>query len=128
MTYNELIEIFELRPIKDDQELDQAIKIVDKLTNLATYNIDEQDYLDILSDIVEKYEKEKHPIAPVSDIEMFRHLLESKGITQLKTSKETGICISTISAILAGRRRMNRDHMVKLGKFFKVDPSVFISE
>ncbi len=35
-----------------------------------------RDYLDILTDIVEKYEADEHPMPPVSDAAMLHHLIE----------------------------------------------------
>ena len=43
----------------------------------------EQDYLDVLTDIVERYEDETHPMPEVSDAAMLRHLIDASGVTQV---------------------------------------------
>ena len=49
-----------------DRDLDQA----------------ERDYLDVLSDLVEKYEQENHPIVPASDAAMIRYLLDLRKLAR----------------------------------------------
>ena len=65
--YLELILEFPLRPIRSDAELDRAVKMIDSLVDKDKLSAGEQDYLDVLSDLVEKYEAEEHPMAPLSD-------------------------------------------------------------
>src|SRR4051794_36379992 len=80
--YLELVRKFPLRPIRNDKDLDRAIAIIDALIDQDKLSPDEEDYLDVLSDLVKKYETEHHPIPPVSDAEMLRHLIEARGTTQ----------------------------------------------
>ncbi len=89
---------------------------------------DEEDYLDVLGDLVEKYETSAHPIPPVSDADMLRHLIEAKGVTQAEVAEETGISRSTISEILSGKRTLNRRHIDALAGFFHVSPAVFLAK
>jgi len=65
--YFELVRQFPLRPIRSDAELDRAIALLDSLVDREDLDPDESDYLDVLGDIVEKYEGQEHPIAPASD-------------------------------------------------------------
>src|SRR5947209_18286411 len=60
--YLDLVRRFPLRPIRSEAELDRAIAMIDSLVDQETLSLDEQDYLDVLSDIVEKYETETHPL------------------------------------------------------------------
>jgi len=87
---------------------------------------EERDYLDVLSGLVERYEKERHPMPPVSDAEMLRHLIEAKSVTQVQVARATGIAESTISAVLAGNRRLNREHIEKLARYFHVGARAFL--
>ena len=123
--YLELVQQFPLRPIRSDRELDEAVKMIDSLLSRPSLLPEEEDYLDVLGDLVKRYESDTHPIAPVSDAEMLSHLIEAKGVTQTEISESTGIAISTISEILAGKRALNRSHIGKLAKYFKVSPGVF---
>jgi HTH-type transcriptional regulator / antitoxin HigA len=123
--YLELVLHFPLRPIRSDKDLNAAVKMVDSLLDRKDLALEEADYLEVLGDLIEQYESEAHPIAPVSDVEMLRHLIEAKGVSQTEVSKATGIADSTISEVLRGKRSLNRHHIGKLVKYFHVSPDVF---
>jgi len=123
--YFELVLQFPLRPIRSDEELGHAVQVVDALVGKPCLSQEEEDYLDVLSDLVERYESEAHPMPPVSDAELLRHLIEAKGVSQTEVSRATGIADSTISEVLAGKRSLNRAHIGKLARYFKVSPNVF---
>lgn len=123
--YFELVLQFPLRPIRSDKELNAAVKMVDSLLDRKNLASEEEDYLEVLGDLIEQYESKAHPIAPVSDVEMLRHLIEAKGVSQTEVSKATGIADSTISEVLKGKRALNRSHIGKLTRYFSVSPDVF---
>src|SRR3954452_12220426 len=89
--YLELIRRFPLRPLRTDEELGQAVAIVDSLVDREQLDADEEDYLQVLGTLVEQYEDEHHPLPPVSDADMLRYLIESRGVTQAKVAQGTGI-------------------------------------
>jgi HTH-type transcriptional regulator/antitoxin HigA len=80
----------------------------------------------VLSDLVEKYETTHHPIPDASPVEMLKFFIEDRNTNQRAVALRSGIAVSTMSEILAGRRRMNLEHMHKLAAFFKVDVGVFL--
>jgi HTH-type transcriptional regulator/antitoxin HigA len=123
--YMELVQRAPLRPIRSDVELDRAIAMVDELIDRDDLVDDEVDYLDVLSDLIERYESAIYPVPSVSDAEMLAHLIEAKGVTQADVARETGIAVSTVSEVLAGKRTLNRHHIGKLAKYFSVGPTVF---
>ncbi|MGO8744806.1 MAG: helix-turn-helix domain-containing protein [Thermoguttaceae bacterium] len=123
--YFDLVLQFPLRPIRSDEELDRAVRMVDSLLDRRDLAPEEEDYLDVLGDLIERYEEEAHPMAPVSDSEMLRHLIEAKDVSQTEVAAETGIADSTISEVLKDKRSLNRSHIGKLAKYFNVSPGVF---
>jgi HTH-type transcriptional regulator/antitoxin HigA len=123
--YLTLIRTFPLRPLRSEAELDEALVIIDTLVVKDALAAAEADYLAVLSDLVEQYEAAAHPIPPASDAEMLRHLLEAKVVTQGQVARDTGIAESTLSAVLAGKRRLTREHIGKLARYFQVAPGVF---
>jgi HTH-type transcriptional regulator/antitoxin HigA len=125
--YFELVRRFPLRPIRSDSELDAAIAVIDSLLDRADLDPAEEDYLDVLGDLVKRYETEAHPMPPVSDADMLRYLIETRETTQTKVSGATGIAESTLSEILAGKRGLNRKHIEALARHFKVSPAVFMN-
>jgi HTH-type transcriptional regulator / antitoxin HigA len=59
--YLQLVCQFPLRPLRSEAELDKAIAMVDSLVDRPRLSRGEQDYLDVLADIVERY--------PVTEVE-----------------------------------------------------------
>ncbi len=123
--YLKLVQRVPLRPIRSDGELDRAIAMVDELVDRVNLGIDEQDYLDVLGDLIERYESEAHPIPSASDAAMLAHLIEAKGVTQADVARAGRIAESTISEVLAGKRKLNRTQIGKLAQYFHVGPTVF---
>jgi HTH-type transcriptional regulator/antitoxin HigA len=126
--YFELIRVFPLRPIRSDEELDRAIARVDALLASDDLGAGEQDYLDVLGDLIEKYESTNHPIPDAPPADVLRHLIDARGVTQAKVAADNRIAESTISAILSGKRVPNRKHVMTLARYFKVSPAVFLPD
>lgn len=123
-SYLELVLAFPLASIKSDAHLDAAQKVMDRLLARDELDDGEEMYLDALSDLVAAYEDEHHAIEPASDADMLRHLLEARGVTQAQLSRDTAIPKSTISEILAGKKRFSRQMIRKFADYFRVDVSV----
>src|ERR671935_431651 len=113
-SYLELVASFPLASIKSDEQLQEAQKVMDRLLARGELDDGEEMYLDALSDLVAAYEDEHHAIAPASDAEMLRHLMEAKGVTQAQLSRDTAIPKSTISEVLAGKKPFSRQMIRKL--------------
>jgi HTH-type transcriptional regulator/antitoxin HigA len=126
--YLALVQELPLKPIRSERELDRAIAMIDGLLDRGELALEEQDYLDVLSDIVEKYEEEHHPMPPVTGPEMLRYLIEIRGVNQNDVAAETGIAESTLSEILSGKRSLGARHMPALARYFRVNPGVFVSD
>ena len=117
---------FPLRPIRTDEDLARANAIIAEMIARDDLDAAEDDYLDVLGDLVWKYEEDAHPLPSVSGEDVLRHILESRELSQAELSRGTGIAEPTISAILAGRRSLNRDHIAALSAYLGVSPAVFI--
>jgi len=124
--YLDLIRKLPLRPIRSELELDRAIAMVDALSDRGTLSPDQHDYLLVLCGLVEDYEDEHHPIPAVSGVPMLRYLIESKGISQARVAAGAGIAESTLSEILAGKRKLGIKYITVLARYFKVDPGLLI--
>jgi HTH-type transcriptional regulator/antitoxin HigA len=123
-SYLELVRTFPLASIKSDEHLEAAQAVMDQLLAKGELDDGEEMYLDALGDLVGAYEDEHHAIAPASDADMLRHLMEAKEVTQTQLSRETGIAKSTISEVLAGKRAFSRQMIRKFAGYFRVDVSV----
>ncbi|AGA27796.1 helix-turn-helix domain-containing protein [Singulisphaera acidiphila] len=126
--YMELVAAFPLRPLRSEAQLDRAIKVVDGLIDQAKRTKDEEDYLDVLGTLIEGYEEVHHPMGEVSGIGMLIHLMEARGVNQAGVSQGASLPLSTVSEILAGKRKLNVKHIKALSRFFKVAPGLFIDQ
>ena len=126
--YLDLVRQFPLRPLRSDADLDAAIAVIDALLDRRALTAPEQDYLDVLSDLVEAYEAEMVAMGPVGDAELLRFLIEQKSVTQAGAAAGAGIAESTISEVLGGKRKLNRTQIAKLARYFHVEPGVFLSD
>jgi HTH-type transcriptional regulator/antitoxin HigA len=126
--YLELVREFPLRPRRNDADLDAAVAVIDALLDRPRLTTAEQDYLDVLSDLVAAYEAETVPLQPVGDAELLRFLIEQKGVTQAAAAAGARIAESTISEVLAGKRKLNRAQIAKLARYFHVEPGTFLSQ
>lgn len=123
--YLGLVATLPLRPIRSVRDLDRAAKMIDSLLDRPKLTKAERDYLDVLTDLVEKYESQVYPAEPASDAEMLAHLLDARGISQTELAAGVGIAGSTISEVLHGKRKLRREHVGRLAAFFGVSPAVF---
>jgi HTH-type transcriptional regulator/antitoxin HigA len=124
-SYLALVKEFPLRPLRNDEEHEAAIWMTDRLLSRKKLTVAEEDYLQVLFDIIQAYEEEHDPILPVPDDVMLQSLIEAKCVTQAQVAKEAGIAQSTISAVLSGKRKLTRAHIAKLAAYFRVKPDVF---
>ena len=125
--YLRLIEQLPLRPIRSEIDLAKATAVAGRLAVSSRLTRDEQDYLDVLCDLIERYEDEHHRIEARSGPELLAFLLEENGLSQAQLARETGIAKSTLSAILKGRRALSLAHVTALCRRFKLEPSAFLA-
>src|SRR5436305_718140 len=126
-SYLALVRRFPLRPLRSDADLDAAVEVVDELIDRPRLAAPERDYLDVLSDLVEAYEETAVPMRAVADAELLRFLIEQRGVTQAAAAAGAGIPESTVSEVLAGKRRLNRGQITRLAGYFRVSPGAFLA-
>ena len=124
--YLELIRSFPLRPIRSEAELDRAETMLHQLLDASSLSAPEQDYLEILGNLIEGYETKAYPMEPLPPHQMLAQSIESRGVTQTEVSRATGIPVSTISELIAQKREFNRAHIEKLCAYFGLDPKAFV--
>jgi HTH-type transcriptional regulator/antitoxin HigA len=124
-TYFELVQQFPLTHIRDDDHLDTAQQMIDRLSGES---LDEGslEYLDALTDLVETYEDEHEPISDASEADVLRELMRSNGLSQMRLAKKVKMSQSTISAVLNGTRSLTKEQVISLAKFFHVSSAAFL--
>jgi HTH-type transcriptional regulator/antitoxin HigA len=126
--YLELIQRFPLRRIHTDAELREAIAIIDELIARPSLAPMEREYLDVLSDQVERYEAQEHPMRPATNAETLRYLMDARGLTQARLAKALHIQPSLVSEVLSGKKGLSKANITALARYFSVSPAVFFPE
>lgn len=123
--YITLVKRFPLVPIRDEQHLDRAQAVLERLLARKLSRAEEE-YLDVLSSLVESYEQSHHPIPDVLPHELLAFLLESNGMSQAELVSATGIAKATVSDLVSGKRKPTAQHMVTLARHFNISPTAFL--
>ncbi|MBI5791924.1 MAG: transcriptional regulator [Rhodocyclales bacterium] len=71
----------ELKPIRNKKEYQAALAEVERLWDAPAKSA-EADRLDVLSMLVERYERQHFPIADPDPIEFLNHVMESRALTR----------------------------------------------
>ncbi|MGA2074076.1 MAG: helix-turn-helix domain-containing protein [Terriglobia bacterium] len=114
------------RLIHSDQELAEYTKALFELTAKPHPTPDEEDAVELLTLLIERYEEERYAIPDADPVDVLRFLLRQNGLAQRDIAAELG-SESTVSLVLAGKRRLNRDHIARLSQRFHVSPAVFFA-
>lgn len=127
-TFDQLNAVHPLRPIQDRVDLENAQEIADALAVLSKRNRDQEDYLETLSTLIEKYQAEQNAVetADLAPIEVLRFLMEGHDMSasdlgRLLGNRELG------PAILRGDRQLSKTHIQVLSKRFAVSSDLFLS-
>lgn len=114
------------RVIDSDEELDRAEAMITLLLKKGDkISPEEETLLDLISDLVEKYEDEHYPIPEASATDILRFFMEDRGIKQsdlLPVFGSSGIA----SEVINGKRAISKAQAKKLATFFKVSVELFI--
>ena len=112
------------RLIRNDQELEEYTRVLFGLTSKAKRSRAEEDAVELLTLLIERYESERFPIPDAEPMDVLRFLLESNGFSQRDISSELG-SEATVSLVLSGKRQLTREHIARLSQRFHVSPAVF---
>ena len=107
-----------LKPIRNDRELNRALKRIDELWG-AKPNSQRGDELDILMLLVEKYEDEHYAIPASDPIEAIKFLMEQKNLSRKDLEPYIGTS-GRVSEVLSKKRSLTLGMIKKLHKGLKI--------
>lgn len=123
--YLALVRQFPLRPIHDARQRDAALAWIDRLLDRGGLTESERDYLAVLGQVVESYERAEETGPAASGVEVLRHLMEENHLTQRELAPLFG-GKSVISEVLSGKRRLGLRHIRALSAHFGLPADAFI--
>lgn len=128
-SFEALCRLHMLRPIQDKVDFENAQEVADALAVLDHRTKDQDDYLETLSTLMEKYE-DKHAaidtarLDPIGTLKylMSGHDMSASDLGRLLGHRELG------PAILRGDRQLSKSHILTLSKHFGVGVGVLLKE
>lgn len=114
----------ELRPIRTEADYQEALQEIERLFDAAP-NTPEFDRLDILSTLVEAYEKMAYPINLPDPIEAIQYYMEARGWSR----RDLESCIGSrarVSEILSRKRSLTLEMIRKLNQQLGIPAEVLI--
>lgn len=125
--YLALIERFPLRPLRTEAELDKALAIsLEMYERLESLSNDEEDYLEVLSDLIVVYESKHYPVEPLKPFEHLRECMREHKMKQPDLQKLLGVPQGRASELMNGVRELSKQQVMILSKAFKVSPELFL--
>ena len=124
-SYEGLVRLHMPRPIHDEIELENATELIDLMAG-HDLSADQEDYLDLLSDLVARYEEDASPIGKgASPSDVLAWLIEEHDMSVTELGKLLGDR-SLGTRMLSGERSLSKSHIKILAKHFKISPAAFI--
>ena len=125
--YLALVRRFPLRSIRNERDHDAALAVLERLVGHPGLTKGQQEYLDTLTSLVERYEKDdaRSFDEPVAPLEMLRALMEHRAMRQADVATLLD-SESAASMILTGKRQISKQQAKTLARHFRVDAAVFL--
>jgi HTH-type transcriptional regulator / antitoxin HigA len=113
------------RVIHSDRELEAYTDALFRLTSLENPSPSEEQAIELLTLLVERYEQERYPIPAADPVSVVRFLLDKQNLAQRDLIPEFG-SESAVSMFLSGQRQLTLGQVRKLSARFKLPAGVFI--
>lgn len=126
--YETLLLDYRPRPIRTEATYKRMLKQVERLMTKPSLNQAESEMVELLSTLVEQYESVRYPTPKTSPAETLAHLIEARGVTRSQLARESGIPLTVITNVLAGRRAISKANAVRLADYFNASLRLFIEQ
>lgn len=123
--YGELLTKIQPHVITTDAENEIALQNIERLLAIPQATAEEERILQLLLTLIEKYEDEHYPMDDVSPLDVLLHLMEANDLKQADLVNVIGSS-GVVSELVNGKRQISKNQAQALGKFFYVDPKLFL--
>jgi HTH-type transcriptional regulator / antitoxin HigA len=113
------------RVIHTDAELETYTEALFQLTALESPTPSEEDVIELLTLLIERYEREHFPIPAADAQAVVRFLLEQQHLTQRDLIPQFGT-ESAASMFLAGKRKLTLEPVKRLSERFRLPADVLL--
>jgi HTH-type transcriptional regulator/antitoxin HigA len=125
-SYGKLLTKYLPKVIKNEAENEEVLDIAETLSNKHDLTHEEEQLLDLLVTLIEHFETKKYTFENNSTpLSRLHFLMEANNLRQadlLDIFGSKGIA----SEVFNGKRQISKNHALKLGEKFHVDPALFL--
>ncbi|MGH8565911.1 MAG: helix-turn-helix domain-containing protein [Gammaproteobacteria bacterium] len=114
----------DIRPVKSEGDYKRALRAIEQLWE-AKPDTRESERLELLSILVEAFEREHYPISPPDPIAAIEHCMESRGLTRKDLEPYIG-GRARVSEVLARRRPLTLSMIRRLSVGLGIPTDVLI--
>lgn len=125
-TYAGLMSTHLLRPIHDQVDAANAAEMIDLLAG-HKLNGEQSDYLDLLSDLYEKWEDAQFPISAAQGAKLLRLVLAERGEKAGDLARLLGIDPSLAYRILRGERQLTVPQIKMVARTYGLNPAALLA-
>ena len=118
------LEVSSPAPITSERQHEEYLSVLDRLARKDNPTGEEEKYAEVLMTLIEAYEEEHHSVPEASPVEVLRTLMDANDLRQKDLAPIFG-SESIVSEVLHKKRGLNKTHIEKLSKRFRVSPAVF---
>jgi len=126
--YAALVALYPPRTLHDSIDEQNVEALIEAMAGHALSG-DQEDYLELLSDLLLKYQAARHPVksrSRRSPQERLKYLMQESKMTPTKLAKLLGCSQPLVSLILSGKRELSKDNIKKLAGHFRLDAGYFL--
>lgn len=124
MVYAELLAKTAPKIIRSESENEHFIQALYALEQKRTLSREEKDLADLLTLLIEDFEKKRYNLPRANPAQTLEFLMEERGLRQRDLVDIFG-ARSTVSQVLSGKRELTKGQIAKLSQYFQVSPEIF---
>ncbi|HUJ81725.1 MAG TPA: hypothetical protein VLW83_07570 [Candidatus Acidoferrales bacterium] len=121
------LEVGSPTPIKSERQHAEYLSVLNRLASKVDPTCEEEKYAEVLMTLIEAYEEEHHSVPDSSPLDVLGALIEANDLRQKDLVPIFG-SESIVSEILHKKRDLNKSHIEKLSKRFRISPAAFFPQ
>ncbi|WP_242728738.1 helix-turn-helix domain-containing protein [Microcoleus vaginatus] len=123
--YSSLLSQYQPRLIKNEDENETFLEIVEKLLSRKNLTPEEDTLLELLVKLIEDYEETHYQLNASNRHSRLLHLMEARSLEPADLVEIIGT-VETVTEIVNGQLEISKKQAEALGNFFRVNPGLFL--
>jgi HTH-type transcriptional regulator/antitoxin HigA len=122
--YSALLKKFPPKVIRTEKENEAYTELLYELDQRGNLTAAEKELARLLTLLIEDFEARSYPLPRAKPLDVLQFLMDQHGLLQKDLVDVFGTP-SIVSEVLSGKRDLNKDHIKRLSRRFKVSPGLF---